>query len=109
MFLLVLAYPGCPGQNPESRKMVVCVCSMDNLVTTTKKGCDGMGMCCEEDNDWAKKCMECEVKGPRLRGRPKRTWRQVVQKDCQPRKLNREEAIDHSRWKKLIKHGLRSG
>jgi len=26
MFLLVPAHPGCPGQNPESHKMVVCVC-----------------------------------------------------------------------------------
>jgi len=26
MFLLVPADPGCPGQNPESRKTVVCVC-----------------------------------------------------------------------------------
>jgi len=26
MFLLVPAYPDCPGQNPESRKTVVCVC-----------------------------------------------------------------------------------
>ena len=26
MFLLVLPHPGCPGQNPESRKTVVCVC-----------------------------------------------------------------------------------
>jgi len=26
MFLLVLAHPGCPGQTPESRKVVVCVC-----------------------------------------------------------------------------------
>jgi len=26
MFLLVPAHPGCPGQNPKSRKMVVCVC-----------------------------------------------------------------------------------
>jgi len=27
MFLLVPVHPGCPGQNPESRKMVVlCVC-----------------------------------------------------------------------------------
>jgi len=26
MFLLVLAHPGCPRQNLESRKMVVCVC-----------------------------------------------------------------------------------
>jgi len=25
MFLLVLAHPGCPGQNPESRKIVVVV------------------------------------------------------------------------------------
>ena len=25
MFLLVLAHPGCPGQNPQSRKTVVCV------------------------------------------------------------------------------------
>jgi len=24
-FLLVPAHPGCPGQNPESRKTVVCV------------------------------------------------------------------------------------
>jgi len=26
MFLPVPAHPGCPGQNPESRKTVVCVC-----------------------------------------------------------------------------------
>jgi len=26
MFLLVLAHPGCPGQNPKSCKTVVCVC-----------------------------------------------------------------------------------
>jgi len=26
MFLLVLAHPGCPGQNPKSHKTVVCVC-----------------------------------------------------------------------------------
>jgi len=37
------------------------------------------------------------------RGRQKRTWTDVVQKDCQVCKLNREEAIDHSRWRKLIK------
>jgi len=66
-----------------------------------------MGMCCKkEDNDWAKKCMEYEVESPRPRGRPKRTRRQVVQKDCQSCKLNREDAMDHSRWKMLIKHGL---
>jgi len=25
MYLLIPAHPGCPGQNPESRKMVVCL------------------------------------------------------------------------------------
>jgi len=28
MFLLVQPHPGCPGQSPESRKMVVCVCTV---------------------------------------------------------------------------------
>jgi len=51
------------------------------------------------------KCMEYEVVGSRPRGRPKRTWREVVQKDCQARNLNREDAVDHGRWKKLIKIG----
>jgi len=27
MFLPVLGHPGCSGQNPQSRKMVVCVCA----------------------------------------------------------------------------------
>jgi len=30
MFLLVLAHPGCPGQFPQSRKTVVCVCVYTN-------------------------------------------------------------------------------
>jgi len=59
----------------------------------------------KEDTDWVKKCMEYEVKGSRPRGRPKRTWREVVQKDCQARKLNKEDAMDRGRWKKLIKVG----
>jgi len=59
----------------------------------------------KEDTDWVKKYMEYEVEGFRPSGRPKRTWREVVQKDCQVRKLNRDDAMDHSRWKKLIKVG----
>jgi len=56
-------------------------------------------------NDWVKKCVEYEVEGARPRGRPKRTWTEVVQKDCQARKLNREDAMDRIRWRKLIKDG----
>jgi len=49
----------------------------------------------KEDNDWVKKCMEYEAKGPRPRGRPKRTSREVVKEDCQARKLNKEDAMDN--------------
>ena len=65
-----------------------------------------MGMCCEKKTlDWVNKCMEYEAEGSRPRGRPKRTWREVVQKDCQACNLNREDAMDRGRWKKLIKIG----
>ena len=53
--------------------------------------------------------MEYEVKGPRPRGRPKRTWKESVEKDCQARKLNKEDAKDCSKWRKLIKDVRRSG
>jgi len=49
--------------------------------------------------------MEYEVEGSRPRGRPKRTWIEVVQKDYQARNLNKEDATDRSSWKKLIKIG----
>jgi len=37
-----------------------------------------MGMCCEKNTDWVKKCTEYEVEGSRPRGRPKGTWKEVV-------------------------------
>jgi len=57
----------------------------------------------DDDDDWVKKCMEYEVEGPRRRGRPKRTWREVVRKDCQARKLNNEDAVVRCKWRKMIK------
>jgi len=42
-----------------------------------------MGMCCKK----------MRVEGARPRGRPKKTWREIVQKDGQARKLNREDAM----------------
>ena len=56
------------------------------------------GMYCKKKTliGW-RNCMEYEVEGSRPRGRPKTTWREVVQKDCQARNLNREDAVDH-RW-----------
>jgi len=41
--------------------------------------------------------MEHEVKSARSRGRPKKTWTEVVQKDSQAHKLNRKDASDYNR------------
>jgi len=46
----------------------------------------------KEDNDWVKHCMEYEVDG-----RPKKTWREIVEKYCHARKLNKKDAKDHIR------------
>ena len=65
---------------------------------------------CVEKRWWlGEEIMEYEVEGTRPRGRPKRTWREVVKKECQARKLNKEDAMDHSRWRKLIKDVWWSG
>jgi len=51
----------------------------------------------KEDNDWMKKYVEYGVDGSRPRGRPKKTWREVVEKYYQAGKLNREDAMDCNR------------
>jgi len=50
-----------------------------------------------------KKCMEYEVEGARLRGRPKKVWREIAKKYCKARKLNRENAMNRNRWNKRIR------
>ena len=72
----------------------------------SRTGCVGMGMCCDKmTTGWRNvfNCMEYEVEGPRPRGRPKRTWREVVWENCQARKMNKEDAINHWKWRKMIK------
>jgi len=44
--------------------------------------------------------IEYEVEGARPRGRP--SLREIVEKDCQAHKLNREDALDSNRWRKQI-------
>jgi len=43
------------------------------------------------------------VEGARPTGRPKKTWREIVEKDCQACGLNREDVMDCIRWKKQIR------
>ena len=60
----------------------------------------------KEDNDWVKKCMEYEVDGAGPKGRPKKTWWEIVERDCQASKLNKEDVMDHKRWRKQIRDDL---
>ena len=55
----------------------------------------------KDDDDWVKKCMENEVEGSRPRGRQKKTWKEVVHDDCQAHKLNKEDAMDRCKWRKV--------
>jgi len=47
--------------------------------------------------------MEYEVEGARPRGRTKKTWREIVEKDGKACKLNREDAMDRNIWRKQIR------
>ena len=58
-----------------------------------------------KDGDWVKKCMEYEVVASRPRGRPKRTWSKVVQRDYQVRGLSRDDAMVRGRCRKLSVSG----
>ena len=42
------------------------------------------------------------MEAARPRGRPKKIWREIVEKDCQVHGLNREDAMDLSRWRKQL-------
>jgi len=45
--------------------------------------------------------MDYEAKGVRPRGRPKKTWSEVTEKDCQTRHVCKKDAIVHRKWRKL--------
>jgi len=49
-----------------------------------------------------KKCMDYEVEGVRPRGRPKKTWSEVIGKDCLTCQICPEDVIDNRKWRKLI-------
>jgi len=73
-----------------------------NFGTTAKQ----VAMVCahaEKKRQWVKKCMEYEVEGTRRRSRSNKTWREIVEKDCQARKLNKKDAMDHKRCRKQIR------
>jgi len=51
--------------------------------------------------------VEHEVDGLRPRGRPRKTWREVVRGDCRACKLNNEDAMDRCKWGGVMGGGAR--
>jgi len=51
----------------------------------------------KDDSEWVKKCVDFTVKGARCRGRPKRTWKEVVEGDRKTLKLSKEDALVRSK------------
>jgi len=43
-----------------------------------------------------------EVEDVRPRGRPKKSWSEVIGKHCQTRQVCKEGAMDCRKWRKLI-------
>jgi len=69
-------------------------------IDTTAKQVVMVWACVAKRRHWLGEEMygvEYEVEGSKPRGISQRTWKEVVQKDCQARNLNKEDAMDHSR------------
>jgi len=50
--------------------------------------------------------MDYELKGVRPRGRPKKTWNEVIAEDCQTQKICKQDDVDRRKWRKLVKDVL---
>ena len=59
----------------------------------------------KEDDEWVKKCMEFKVEGCRSRGRPKKSWMEVVCNDMRKLGLKKEDTLERSRWRAGINKG----
>jgi len=81
-----------PSKKPRQRLGID-----DTALVLQQKALRWYGHLLRKDDDWVKKCMEYEVEGPRPRGKPKRTWRQVVGKGLS----NWTTAMDRSKWRNL--------
>ena len=56
-----------------------------------------------EENNWVKRVRGVNVEGAVARGRPKKTWDEVIQRDLRDLGLNRETARDRAVWRATIR------
>jgi hypothetical protein len=56
-----------------------------------------------DDEHVLRKALEFEVKGPRKRGRPKKTWRKQVEEESRKVGLKKEDALNRARWRRGVR------
>ena len=56
-----------------------------------------------DESDWLRKVIHLEVNGTRGRGRPRKTWSQVIADDLHSMNIPRKLALDRGRMRGLIK------
>ena len=54
------------------------------------------------DDDWVKGSMNFVVEGRVPRGRPRKTWNEMIENDLRILGLQKEDACDRKEWRRLI-------
>ena len=57
------------------------------------------------ESDWVKRILTFEVEGKRLRGRPRKTWMEVIKTDLRSLNANRVDAQNRTLWRKIVRGG----
>jgi len=67
--------------------------------------CDGMGMCCEKKTMivWRNVCCMNLGGGAGQEVDQRKVGERLWKKDCHAHKLNKEDAVDHKRWRKEVR------
>ena len=56
-----------------------------------------------DESDWLKRVQHLEVNGSRGRGRPQKTWSQVIEDDIRSKNIPRKLGLHRGRWRSRIK------
>ena len=55
-----------------------------------------------QDDMWVKRCIGMRVEGGRCKGRPRKTWLEVVRGDLKEYRMVEENAVDRGYWKYML-------
>ena len=56
----------------------------------------------KDDGDWVKKCRTMRLEGAAVKGRPRKTWDEVIKSDLKQKGVTRDLAKDRLAWKSIL-------